>query len=586
MQLNPPPLYHHHHHHPTTTTTTTTTATTEHSNSQEQREPQEGFLLNLTPLPTKVSFLTRQADQQSTRLEGELQFKLLLANRYAFQELRLNLNGTETNSERQQELELINQTITLWKRNNSSTENPPSLSPFRFNLPQHLPQCIHLQNKDGINYRLTASLSYHQDQPPLCKQAVLSIPIHITTHSKPEPLLPTPTTDDEEQQHFSLSPVEIKTLSPTPIFVTLSQTLLRHSEPLAIQVRIPPPTEELINDKGLQLRSVRAELRRHIRQRSAPENQVTTVLAISGKSCRFSSSRAVFLRLRLHSCLARTSGTGGEGGESSGEGGMGEERVGISRCETVSQTTGLFEVSFSVGVRVQISAGDGARQDLELVQEVGLEPDWPASPAATGKAREALAESPASEPDGPGPAPTYFETELRDAQPSTSQLIDMDLHRLGPLLDWQEEEDEEEEEEEYDGYESFSARVGQDGPAPPTIDEDESPPPAPDTPPEGLQLQSPVLVPPEPAQYLPELVQQPVGCDLADHIHAFPIPPPDAHLSSRPTEIDSGRPPAYAPGWSAAGLPQHPPPALILPPVAASSETSSLEPPPYAANCS
>jgi hypothetical protein len=261
MQLNPPPLYHHHHHHPTTTTTI------EQSNSNSQ-EPQEGFLLNLTPLPTKVSFLTRLPDQQSTRLEGELQFKLLLANRYAFQELSLNLNGTETNSEAQQELELINQTITLWKRNNNSTENPPSLSPFRFNLPQHLPQCIHLQNKDGINYRLTASLSYHQDQPPLCKQAVLSIPIHITTHSKPEPLPPTTTTtnpDHEEQQHFSLSPVEIKTLSPTPIFVTLSQTLLRHSEPLAIQIRIPPPTEELINDKGLQLRSVRAELRRHIR---------------------------------------------------------------------------------------------------------------------------------------------------------------------------------------------------------------------------------------------------------------------------------------------------------------------------------
>ncbi|KAI9611105.1 hypothetical protein H4Q26_008954 [Puccinia striiformis f. sp. tritici PST-130] len=143
----------------------------------------------------------------------------------------------------------------------------------------------------------------------------------------------------------------------------------------------------------------------------------------------------------------------------------------------------LFKVLFSVVVRIQIStaSGDhhGTQEDVELIQEVGMLPKG----APYGGLR---------------PAPRYLETgQLQDLQQAlTSQLNGLDLQRKGPILDLQEEE-EEEEEEEYDGYKCISAMVGQDGPAPPTIDEDESPPPAPDTPPEGLELhQSPILVQP------------------------------------------------------------------------------------------
>ncbi|OAV85264.1 hypothetical protein PTTG_30654, partial [Puccinia triticina 1-1 BBBD Race 1] len=212
---------------------------------------------------------------------------------------------------------------------------PPSQTPFRIALPRHLPECIHLPNSHGINYSLTATLTYHRlnhHHPPVPRKASLTIPIHIPACPDHPP---------QAHQAFSLSPVEISTLQPTPIFLTISHTLLRHAEPLALQIRIPPPTEQLVTDKGLQLRSVRAELRRHIRPRSAPEQQVTTVLAISGKSCRFSSSRAVFLRLRLHSCLASTRGRAGTVGARHGEEeGLATEREGVPRCPTVSQTRG------------------------------------------------------------------------------------------------------------------------------------------------------------------------------------------------------------------------------------------------------
>ncbi|KAI7956741.1 hypothetical protein MJO28_003836 [Puccinia striiformis f. sp. tritici] len=339
--------------------------------------------------------------------------------------------------------------------------------------------------------------------------------------------MPTTNNPDQEQEQFSILPVEIKAFKPTPIFVTLSQTLLCHSEPLALQIGIPCPVKQLINDKGLQLRSIGNELRRCI-------CVMTTVPAISGKSCRFSSPRAVFLRLRLHLNLFQTTRgrniveeigvINGEQGERIGE----PQTAGLSsQCKTLSQTRNLFKVLFSVVVRIQIStaSGDhhGTQEDVELIQEVGI------------------------------PAPRYLETgQLQDLQQAlTSQLNGLDLQRKGPILDLQEEE-EEEEEEEYDGYKCISAMVGQDGPAPPTIDEDESPPPAPDTPPEGLELhQSPILVQPSDSnqQYLlPDLHQLHSinPCDL-HHQDSFsrtltPLPSPPL-ISSPSDHIGSAHPP-------------------------------------------
>ncbi|POV98393.1 hypothetical protein PSTT_14488 [Puccinia striiformis] len=507
-------------------------------NKNQQRNEQEGFILNLTPLPTKVTFRTGIAS-----IEGELQFKLLQITKFSFQELKLELMGIEKNSSEQNQL--IHSIITFWKNetdNNSAV--PPSLSPFNFNLPNHLPQCIHLQNRHGINYKLTASLTYQDHHSEVLQKSTLTIPIHITK----------PTTNDleQEQQQFSLLPVEIKALTYTHLCHCLPNSTVS-LQTSSSQIRIPPPVEQLINDKGLQLRSVRAELRKHICDRSHPENQVTAVLAISGKSCRFSSSRAVFLRLRLHSNLSPTTRgrnieeigvVNGEQGERLGE----QQTAGIlSQCETKWECYPNKLLVLHPWWYLEKLKKQGQMNSLHIND--------------TTTTRDG----------GPGPAPRYLETEQSQdiQQASTSQLNGLDLQRIGPTLDWQEEE------EEYDGYECFSAMAGQDGPAPPRIDEDESPPPAPDTPPEGLELrQSPILVQPSDSnqQYLlPNLHQ----------LHSI-----------NPFTLTPAHPPAYAPGWAPPSVPQLPTQSACLlsppppPQPSSSSETSSLEPPPYVANCS
>lgn len=295
---------------------------------------------------------------------------------------------------------------------------------------------------------------------------------------------------------------------------------------MALQIRIPPPDQQLIEEKGLQLRSVRAQLRRHIRERSTtpeiPDQITTTVLAVSGKSCRFSATRDVFLRLTLHSCLARPHSVCYVGSTTPSKQ-LVDHRPSpietISPCETITQSTILFDVYFTISVIVSITGREGERQDLEIERDIGIVPDWPPLPIpdptlvpSASKAEEASEETEVTEDERKSsipsidrhcPAPKYFERddtrlELDDrlAEASTSQLTGLDFQRIGPI-DWDDDEDEEGEgeEEEYDGYESFSSYAGEDGPAPPTIDEDESPPPAPDTPPEGIELRSPLIVP-------------------------------------------------------------------------------------------
>ncbi|KNE91757.1 hypothetical protein PSTG_14826 [Puccinia striiformis f. sp. tritici PST-78] len=88
----------------------------------QQQNEQEGFILTLTPLPTKVKFRTRLG-----LIKGELQFKLLQITRYSFQKLELELTGIEENTTKQNQL--IHSNIILWS--NETDDNsavPPSLS--------------------------------------------------------------------------------------------------------------------------------------------------------------------------------------------------------------------------------------------------------------------------------------------------------------------------------------------------------------------------------------------------------------------------------------------------------------------------
>ncbi|CAH7669901.1 hypothetical protein BY996DRAFT_6409546 [Phakopsora pachyrhizi] len=636
---------------------------TSSSNNLSLNNLNQPFLINITPSNDLISFINphlpiSSADPSSTWLsssqpltvEGELQIKPSSVSVQSICSISIQIVGRE--STQVDSIDLLDQCQLLWHQtatsqshqptscfNNQSpdsTQAPPGVLPFRFTLDNDLPSCIHLSNHHGINYQLVATILYHQNnqQSSRTASATQSVPIHIfrftdrsqSVLSNQSIVQPQPRTDQQPQRPLSLSPTDIDICSPTPIRISLSQTLIRRSEPLELRIRIPPPSNQLLKEKRLRLRSVRAELRRHIRIKSQPkppsahphlsdnheddgpsrtndappyesldhhssnhpqqpdsqpsqtidlyhhhhhsqqqhgpdqeQNLITRVLAISGKSCRFSSTRPIFLRLTLRSCLAAPSNQSSSfsstsllprntratrpssptSSSSSPSSSSLSSPLGLNQpftyrlepeliktdlsCETVSQSSVLHDIYFTVSVTVKITGGCGESQDIVVEREIGVLPDWPPlqnseqpltiSASAAGKAREAAEEAQGqakneSEADWAGPAPNYFETNEHHTpiynQASTSNveqdglgfnslassILEINQSILDDGEDDDEEEEEGEEEEEYDGYESFSSLAGRDGPAPPTIDEDESPPPAPDTPPEGIQIQS------------------------------------------------------------------------------------------------
>ncbi|KAI9611106.1 hypothetical protein H4Q26_008955 [Puccinia striiformis f. sp. tritici PST-130] len=96
-------------------------ASTTSISQEPAADEQEGFILTLTPLPTKVKFRTRLG-----LIKGELQFKLLQITRYSFQKLELELTGMRRHTKQNQ---LIHSNIILWS--NETDDNsavPPSLS--------------------------------------------------------------------------------------------------------------------------------------------------------------------------------------------------------------------------------------------------------------------------------------------------------------------------------------------------------------------------------------------------------------------------------------------------------------------------
>ncbi|KAG0150223.1 hypothetical protein CROQUDRAFT_652644 [Cronartium quercuum f. sp. fusiforme G11] len=589
------------------------------------------FLLNLSTLPPALSFLSGYLGIGPASVQGEVQIKLV-SNQpsLSIHRLQLSFRGLERTQPDHQPIDLVQQHQILWDASNSqpSTSNspepskPPATIPFQFPLTPDLPHCIHLPNGCGLHYELEAHVTYTSDlpsdpRPATLKHLHLTVPVHILRYSSPaQQPIPPSLSETPLNQPFTLSPVRLASSSPTPIHVSLSQTLLRHSEPLAIQVRIPPPAEELICKKGLRLRSVKAELHRHIRVRSPPsesptslftdspkasnrappylpedelelapepDSVITSLLAMSGKSCRFSSTRTVFLRLNLHPRPLEL-----EQGHSSNstEPSPSAQPATSSRCEAVTQSTILHDVYFSVTVTIQIVGRGGERFDVRLEEPVGVVPDWPPdcepNSGASGKAREAAEEQTLAEDElgHQGPAPTYIEADEHFPSSSTSATI------------WPSGADdleESEDEEEYDGYECFSSGAGLDGPAPPTIDEDESPPPAPDIPPDGIHLAHP----PAPADSFGFVCFEPAQLDAGFGPYASANPNPAPPTSEQTGGItghedeEAHRPPAYAAGWTTLVPPpvhhDHPTPDTSS--ASTHTPTSTLNaPPPYAAD--
>lgn len=272
------------------------------------------------------------------KFEGE-------GSRPAFSKLEVVFRGMERR-DGAEEIELVEQRKVLWglgaagsssfSEGDDSDDFPPS-SRFRIDLTQDLPHCIHLPSS-SLEYTLSAILSYADpDIPPLVKCA----PIHLVRTSAPgSSLLANSPVAASADPPPSTAPQTLSLVEPVALNVRLSGTVFRRSEPIELLVRIEVPSAKAVQEDGLRLRTVSAELVRKVLvggtesedelvgAGEGEESRVNgksvevastsdeieeiaptllpqppahlTVLARSGKSCRFSPTRPVVIRLLLH----------------------------------------------------------------------------------------------------------------------------------------------------------------------------------------------------------------------------------------------------------------------------------------------
>jgi neural Wiskott-Aldrich syndrome protein len=177
---------------------------------------------------------------------------------------------------------------------------------------------------------------------------------------------------------------------PTPVQVQVSRTTFRVGEPIPIYLTVPVPRRELVLGDGIRLRNVRAELVRMVTLHSREDqtragqvyeagpsastsmqksNDMSTsyaldlrqfigtpgggeVIALSGASCRLNPTRPIQIRLVLHSrqddSPRNTSDLHGDTLPAPGD--VTNELS--TSCTSISQSTVLHDVSFSVVVHV------------------------------------------------------------------------------------------------------------------------------------------------------------------------------------------------------------------------------------------
>ncbi|PWN54476.1 hypothetical protein IE53DRAFT_376460 [Violaceomyces palustris] len=338
--------------------------------------------------------------------------------------------GTKTS------IELFGSSCTLWDSSAATTSTCPtpplpSTMPFCFSLTPDLPHCIHLR-KSRLTYSLEARL--HSSNRREVADVVKTVPVHLTRYSHPGPLsnlslanvresLPQ---DADRQGCFGLGAHSWSIESPVLAQVQLCRTIFRRAEPIDVKVRIPPPEEVMVVEKGLQLRSVEADFvriitvkRRHsatgerhsenssvldsegilgavvgreadtgrsifgpdtqegpssYRAASSSQSRYEALLAHSGKLCRFHSQRPVLLRLSLHPPFDSSNMPHPHPDHDALSSGPIHARGGGGGCESITQETVLHEVAFEVRIRIAILGGSGERRDVVCLRTVKILP--------------------------------------------------------------------------------------------------------------------------------------------------------------------------------------------------------------------
>lgn len=289
-------------------------------------------LLNLAPLHG-ASFQTghlgvsneRNGEEDGAHLEGEVQVKFVGAEteaRPAFSRLEIVFRGVEKKlGKGGMEVVLCEEKKVLWeaapRRDGDLTGEgngfPPSSVVWKLALTFDLPHCVH-QTHSSISYTLTATLtplSPLSPTSPTLSPIVKSAELHLTRYSPPgstlspgnSSLLSTIPNDVEIP---SLSPQFIENTAPFTWTAELERNVFFSGEPINLTVRIGVPSVEVV--EKYQLRMIGAELIRKVKVsrndegggEEEEEEEKIMVMRRSGKSCRFSPTKGILIRLVLH----------------------------------------------------------------------------------------------------------------------------------------------------------------------------------------------------------------------------------------------------------------------------------------------
>ncbi|KAF7320255.1 ARID domain-containing protein [Mycena kentingensis (nom. inval.)] len=257
------------------------------------------------------------ADDERAAIEGEVQVKGADSTRWS--KLTLSLRSLETAYDR--EIELGFTEVELY----SSAEDSPLPSTFLFGIPltEDTPQSLRTPHS-SITHTLTATLFPNPSDPslaPIYERLVVHTK-RYTAHSH--------SLDPSPETHTLAEPTRVEVQVPRTTFIA--------GEVVPLYVTVPPPARRLVVEQGLRLRNVRVELWRIVqvnredaadeyyadaRDSSGPStgpavtpslpssskapispispgSSYQTVIARSGASCRFHSSRPVKLRFLIH----------------------------------------------------------------------------------------------------------------------------------------------------------------------------------------------------------------------------------------------------------------------------------------------
>ncbi|KAF9452625.1 hypothetical protein P691DRAFT_803741 [Macrolepiota fuliginosa MF-IS2] len=269
------------------------------------------------------------AEGEQAAIEGEVQIKGV--DRDEWSKLTVSLRTYEAAYD--QEVELNSKEIVLHTR---ATGDPfPSSSSFSIPLPPDTPQSIQTPHS-SLAHTLTASLHPINGRAPLISRSATVYTRRYSSHAHTLSIVP--------ETHALDVPIRVEVQIPRSSF--------KVGEPIPVYVTIPPPPKDIVVDRGLRLRNMRLELVRVIKIKrevvddvgsesdvgldpqhvvneqhvgtsngsagsgdvllvqppvaKTPqpllfvESSYKTVIARSGASCRFHSSRSIRLRFVLH----------------------------------------------------------------------------------------------------------------------------------------------------------------------------------------------------------------------------------------------------------------------------------------------